>query len=91
MDSERLFRVGKITPPAPDAVWDDPDEWPPEVPNEMWLLQIDFYGNIGDMDTHDGMIEVRGETKEVVEFVAQQIIDKLNDPKTQFVQKLKIG
>ena len=57
---------------------------------DLWILQIDYLGLIGSMDTHVGIIEVRGESKNIVYFLAQQIIDKLNDPKVQFLQELKV-
>lgn len=89
--SKPPFKIGKLTPPAPDGIWDRPDSWGVEVPNEMWLLEIDCTENIGSCKRHLGMIEVRGDSEELVTFLAEQILSKLNDPKVQFISKLKVG
>jgi hypothetical protein len=100
------FQVGKLIPPASDEEWESFDRykisveaalgekpkkfWEDQSPSEMWLAHIDCKERIGYTLMHEDMIEVRGESKEIVEFIAQQIVDKLNDPKTQFLQKLKL-
>jgi hypothetical protein len=85
------FQIGEVTPPAPDSAWEDPEKWPAEAPNELWLLNINCIGPIGDFGNHEGIIEIRGDSEEIVRWLGQQVVDKLNDPKTIFVKRLKMG
>jgi hypothetical protein len=92
-----MFKIGRISPP--DFEWTDRDnlgrscEWRliPSRQNEVWVAAIDHDGKIGFTNRWDGMIEVYGDSEEMVTFLAKQIIDKLNDPKIHFKRHLKIG
>lgn len=89
-----MFKLGRVAPPY--RVWTDrtiSGEWElmPTSDSEVWVAMVDHEGQIGMCQNWTGIIEVRGDTEDMAVFMAEQIIQKLNDPKTQFKQKLTIG
>lgn len=92
-----MFKIGRVSPP--NCEWTDRDifgrscEWVlvPSKKNEVWVASIDHVTKIGICGHWDGMIEVYSDTEEMVMFLAEQIVEKLNDPKTHFVRQLKLG
>jgi hypothetical protein len=99
-----MFKLGRIAPPY--KVWreeqkqdeesgysyftgnyelvDDPEK-------DVWEAWIDHVAPIQGMSEWTCMMQVRGDTEEMMMFLANEIINHLNDPKLNMKRVLKVG
>lgn len=100
----KMFRIGKISPPGEDWVEKeiyDSDagiyyttgeyELIEDDRKECWEVWIDCTDAIEGYCSWDGMIQVRGDTEKMAMFLANEVVDRLNDPKVLMKRKLKVG
>ena len=99
-----MFKLGRVSPPFKDwketEVFSEEDqihyptgeyELVDDIDKEVWEVWIDHVGKVHNMSGWDCMIQVRGETEEMAMFLANEIVNRLNDPKVLMKRNLKVG
>lgn len=99
-----MFRLGRVSPPFKE--WReirghdrDSDthyftggyELVDEMEKDVWEAWIDHAGPIQGTTEWTCMMQVRADSEELVLFLANEIVNHLNNPKLNMKRRLKIG
>ena len=99
-----MFKLGRISPPFKE--WretrgydQDSDtryftggyELVDDIEKDVWEAWIDHEGPIQGMTEWTCMMQVRADSEELVLFLANEIVNHLNNPKLNMKRMLKVG
>lgn len=99
-----MFKLGRISPPY--KVWreerkqDEESDWTYFTGNyelvddpekDTWEAWIDHDGPIQTMTEWTCMMQVRADSEELVLFLANEVVNHLNNPKLNMKRMLKVG